>query len=416
MRASRLGTVIAAVALGPAAVAAAADVQVRQLDWLGADGEVLIPASRVVDLELSFDPTDPEDQLLLDGAFVNVVSEDGQWLVQNLPLFAQDPEELAGIRPSVMLGLPQDNGVPVELLVLGVTLTPEPLPGPPEPILQPVEVFPSPYLVGGRLGGGSNLSTIPFTLGPWVGPLLPQPEGGGFVDPDITIRPVSEDSMGCAPGGAARSIQYLGDRNGFETDSAQEIYDDLVDDMNTDVGDGGTSDPDNLEGKDEYVDENNLPIDTRQVLDGLGSIRDVANALEGGGDVEILIDWEGDGGHVATVTGVVKWPDGSVTISYVDDPTQGDGVAENRQHVIHVRPDGTFDGGTVDGFQIQTLDDCPEDLDGDGSVGFSDLLTVLSAFGDCPGPGSCEPDFDGDGEVDFDDLLQLVSRFGPCLF
>ena len=29
--------------------------------------------------------------------------------------------------------------------------------------------------------------------------------------------------------------------------------------------------------------------------------------------------------------------------------------------------------------------DCPEDLDGDGSVGTTDLLTVLAAFGaDCP--------------------------------
>ena len=54
-----------------------------------------------------------------------------------------------------------------------------------------------------------------------------------------------------------------------------------------------------------------------------------------------------------------------------------------------------------------------EDLDGDGIVGFGDLIALLSAFGPCPGPGSpCDADFNGDGSVDFNDLLAILAAWG----
>ncbi|MEE9130267.1 MAG: S8 family serine peptidase [Phycisphaerales bacterium] len=54
---------------------------------------------------------------------------------------------------------------------------------------------------------------------------------------------------------------------------------------------------------------------------------------------------------------------------------------------------------------------CPADLDGDGSVGASDLLALLVAWGTDPeGP----PDFDGDGVVGASDLLTLLVNWGPC--
>ncbi len=58
--------------------------------------------------------------------------------------------------------------------------------------------------------------------------------------------------------------------------------------------------------------------------------------------------------------------------------------------------------------------DCPSctgDLDGDGSVGASDLLTLLAAWGTDPGG---PPDFDGDGNVGASDLLILLAAWGPC--
>ena len=52
----------------------------------------------------------------------------------------------------------------------------------------------------------------------------------------------------------------------------------------------------------------------------------------------------------------------------------------------------------------------PGDIDGDGDVDTSDLLSLLGAWGPCPG---CPQDVDGDGDVDTADLLTLLGNWGP---
>ena len=54
---------------------------------------------------------------------------------------------------------------------------------------------------------------------------------------------------------------------------------------------------------------------------------------------------------------------------------------------------------------------CAADLDGDGSVGFGDLIEVLSSWGPCTG---CPADVDGNGDVGFSDLLLVLSTWGDC--
>ena len=54
---------------------------------------------------------------------------------------------------------------------------------------------------------------------------------------------------------------------------------------------------------------------------------------------------------------------------------------------------------------------CAADLDEDGTVGLSDLLSLLAAWGTDPGG---PPDFDGDGTVGISDLLVLLASWGPC--
>ncbi|MEE9128819.1 MAG: right-handed parallel beta-helix repeat-containing protein [Phycisphaerales bacterium] len=54
---------------------------------------------------------------------------------------------------------------------------------------------------------------------------------------------------------------------------------------------------------------------------------------------------------------------------------------------------------------------CPWDLDCNGSVGASDLLSLLVSWGPCKG---CPADFDGDGTVGASDLLALLVNWGPC--
>jgi len=55
--------------------------------------------------------------------------------------------------------------------------------------------------------------------------------------------------------------------------------------------------------------------------------------------------------------------------------------------------------------------DCPGDVDGDGTVGLSDLAALLSHFG-MTGTTAADGDLDGDGDVDLADLAGLLSRFG----
>jgi len=54
---------------------------------------------------------------------------------------------------------------------------------------------------------------------------------------------------------------------------------------------------------------------------------------------------------------------------------------------------------------------CPEDVDGDRQVGFSDVLAVLAAWGPCEG---CPEDVDGDGDAGFGDVLRILAAWGPC--
>ncbi len=54
------------------------------------------------------------------------------------------------------------------------------------------------------------------------------------------------------------------------------------------------------------------------------------------------------------------------------------------------------------------------DLDGDGTVGITDFLTLLAAWGPCPdSPAACPADLDGDGVVGITDFLILLANWGP---
>jgi hypothetical protein len=84
---------------------------------------------------------------------------------------------------------------------------------------------------------------------------------------------------------------------------------------------------------------------------------------------------------------VVAWPDGAQTI--LRD------VASDQVLTV-VR---SSCGGTVD-------------LDGNGAVGFEDLLILLAGWGPCP--VRCPEDIDRDGGAGFADIVALLSAWGPC--
>ena len=49
------------------------------------------------------------------------------------------------------------------------------------------------------------------------------------------------------------------------------------------------------------------------------------------------------------------------------------------------------------------------DLDGDGAIGFGDVVSLTSAWGPCPPTGPCSADFNCSGDVDVFDLISLLS-------
>jgi hypothetical protein len=72
---------------------------------------------------------------------------------------------------------------------------------------------------------------------------------------------------------------------------------------------------------------------------------------------------------------------------------------------------GTFVdlGGNV----IETKCPCPTDFNGDGVVGVTDLLLVVTSWGPCD--VGCEGDANDDNVINADDLLMVISGWGACL-
>ena len=71
--------------------------------------------------------------------------------------------------------------------------------------------------------------------------------------------------------------------------------------------------------------------------------------------------------------------------------------------------DGTSDD--TDGNGIPDECECLGDIDGNGSVNVTDLLTVIADWGCSTG---CDGDANGDGTVNVTDLLAVISAWGDC--
>ena len=61
--------------------------------------------------------------------------------------------------------------------------------------------------------------------------------------------------------------------------------------------------------------------------------------------------------------------------------------------------------------QVSCTPACPEDLNGDGSIRYEDLVLILSSWGPCVG---CSEDLDQNGAIDYQDLVRVLSMWGPC--
>ncbi len=135
----------------------------------------------------------------------------------------------------------------------------------------------------------------------------------------------------------------------------------------------------------------------------------------------LFVDPDGDDDMVGTDDDNLRLLAGSPCIDAADNTVVPKGVTTDLDgNPRFVDDPGTTDTGNgkppiVDmgayEFQGETPGGCPWDLNGDGTVGASDLLVVLGLWGTDPGG---PPDFDGDGNVGASDLLALLANWGPC--
>lgn len=337
-------------------------ISFNQLNWLADDGNVRFANSRVASASFSF--TSGARQLLdaNGGGFLNVVTDTGsgpQWSVQNLYLTYHNRKELMHAHPNVQFGFPVANGTRVSQIAYAVRLTKKPLTqiALTPPLNLQAEVLLRDYLVGGINEGGSGGADGLLNIGAWngcpnVNKCAPNQDTMGRVLVATDKLPaVNEDKMGCAPAAAARSIKYM---KGDTVGDVQNIYDGLKAAMGTNDT-TGTSDASILSGKRKYTKDNKLGITSNMVSWSKSEAVLASSALDSGGDVEALIKWSGKNiGHMVMITSITQIDKTHFQIKYIDDPVQGDGKAENQEHVITVNRDGTFEGGQISHLMIET--------------------------------------------------------------
>jgi choice-of-anchor B domain-containing protein len=116
-----------------------------------------------------------------------------------------------------------------------------------------------------------------------------------------------------------------------------------------------------------------------------------------------------------STSGGTTWRHHEITGSEIE------GAGVTRTSTMKVRytatdadPQSVVESG-IDGFEVsELLCSIPGDLDGDATVGITDFLLLLAAWG--PGPGACPPscaaDFDGDCTVGVNDFLIMLANWG----
>lgn len=117
---------------------------------------------------------------------------------------------------------------------------------------------------------------------------------------------------------------------------------------------------------------------------------------------------------IRTVTSLYGTPDGTQGESFGYDSRLVDDVNADGIPDLLVTAGANYANGQRAGrlYMIAGIRHCPEDLDGDGVIGFSDIVRLLGAWGPCE---DCAEDIDLDGRVGFTDLLRIPGAWGACV-
>ncbi|QDV92224.1 hypothetical protein RAS2_33430 [Phycisphaerae bacterium RAS2] len=348
---TRIGTIcmalVAIVMSLPATAAAQSNESFRPVVWTSA----LIP-SDLVEYSAEFQSSGESQSHF----FLNVVRNDGTWVVQNLPV---------GYEP----GLSRiATVIPASVFLTGETyhttfLKDYAIEAPPFVADQAVI-----HLIGQPVNyltnGGSCRDGYGSFADPGAAPSFPlqftAPPPPPLPPIDVTyhkgVPDLAQGPNECGPTSVANSLTWLDNEHDSVTTNMTTagLRDTLKDagHMMTDPN-SGTSDENFLAGKQALVNELGLPIDTTTIGGGPGSLPsgdNIKKALAEGADVELSVLWTGGGGHWVTVVGAINF--GSQCGVWINDPD--DGVEQAQFHFLDTRSDGKMSlrgyggGNTVD--------------------------------------------------------------------
>jgi hypothetical protein len=308
------------------------------------------------------------------------------WAVQNLPIAFVNPSELNGrlaesttfdlgiVRGSINL-----ESLSNAIMSFGLAISATPVNSMPAISYAPIGIQTLQVLFGGVAdteGGSSGSSgrVIPLPAQNFVGALPGEKQStvGKIFGEESAIPAVDEEINGCAPGSVARSLKYMAAQNGLTVPgTVQDVYDVLKDSdhMKTSLGEDGTGTLVSMTkaGKDKYVKEKELGINTKQTKD----VEEAKKTLKNKGDVEISVRFKGKDengndiywGHMAFVSEIIDLTDEQgnptgYTVKYIDDAKQGDGLASNKTHTVTFNSDGTGRASNVVrliNFQVETV-------------------------------------------------------------
>jgi hypothetical protein len=327
--------------------------------------------------------------------YVNVVTSvaggsNNNWAVQNLAVSFNSLSDLTGgsLPTTVDFDLGQGDGTAVGSLNYSLSISVAPLALQPGSPLTAAGVTAATEVDGteddpSEFGGEGDVPASDFvgaTAGSNIG------ARGRITGNETNVPAINEAVNGCGPGAAARSLVYLSKiapTSVTLTQTAQQIYGTLTNYMQSSTGpnSSGTSNANFIAGKNAYFTTNGLSIVPTAFTNGAAGISAAINCLNATGDVEMGISWgfkvvggitNSLGGHAVFVSQITPFTNsagGTVAyqIRYIEDPTQGDGIASNGVKVVTVFPNGAFlnpsagvQGSGAFGFFLENIQAVPE--------------------------------------------------------
>lgn len=313
---------------------------------------------------------------------------DDDWVIQNVPVLSQDG---IGVSHTKTYSFPMNvpSGTPVGSLLYDYRLTDDPVQEMPDGIIE-APVADREYVISGG-GAGVDIPDL-SPLVKLIGHLISGPEhsNAGFQSSDCN------DSE-CTPAAVSDSMNFLNEEHDMDLEEGDIDIDDMKGATNwgeKDLGGGETAtgawidhDDDRAEGeqnawwedKDEYMQENNIPVTTTKV-DDLGEL---GEELDEGQDVELQGDW-----HTAAVTGITDLGNGDYAIDVSHDTKQGTDGGVQTDTIIYDSDTGKFTGspGFFNGSSFRyAIVECPKkepnaDLDESGFVDFFDFAYLANQW------------------------------------